>query len=207
MSAEYWKQPARWNVRAMREGRRFKVFCASIADVFDNQVDPAWRADLWRVIGETPNLDWLLLTKRPQNIAGMLPGGWGAGWPNVWMGTSVENQQEANRRIPYLELVPAVMHFLSAEPLLEYFDANYIGIDWVIVGGESGPGARETNLGDIDRLVRNLIDAGVFVFVKQLGSNLVGSYRGGMDRIRLKDPKGGDPMEWPQDLQVREFPR
>lgn len=120
-----WNLPLRWNRQAEREGRRFRVFCASLADVFDNAVPAHWRGDLWQIIHETPHLDWLLLTKRPQNIAARLPDAgrhgvpaWGAGWPNVWLGTTVENQAEADRRIPHLLSVQAAKRFLSMEPLL-----------------------------------------------------------------------------------------
>lgn len=120
-SESNWKQPLAWNRKAERDGVRRKVFCASLADVFDNQWPVEWRTDLWRVIRETPDLDWLLLTKRPQNIASMLPGPitthpWP--WSNVWLGTTVENQEEADRRIPHLLAVPAARRFLSCEPLL-----------------------------------------------------------------------------------------
>jgi protein gp37 len=119
-----WRQPIKWNREAAAAGERRKVFCASLADVFDNKVPARWRDDLWHLIDQTPNLDWLLLTKRPQNIAKMLPTeaigapAWGSGWPNVWLGTTVENQEEADRRIPHLLAVPAVVRFLSCEPIL-----------------------------------------------------------------------------------------
>ena len=167
-----WKQPLLWNRKAEKDGARRRVFCASMADVFDKAVPEQWRADLWALITATPHLDWLLLTKRPQNIAKMLPIMWGEGWPNVWLGTSVENQTEADRRIPHLLAAPAAVRFLSCEPLLGPVDLTLIDplpnhphadvllslncltglvsgpddagprIDWVIVGGESGPGAR-----------------------------------------------------------------
>ncbi len=101
---------------ARKAGTRPRVFCASMADVFDNQASEDWRIELWRLIRATPHLDWLLLTKRPQAIGRMLPSdldhgrgnGWSHGpWPNVWLGTTVENQAEANRRIPHLLMVPA----------------------------------------------------------------------------------------------------
>lgn len=117
-----WRQPLAWNRKAEREGKRARVFCASLADVFDNQVPTEWREDLWSLIHETPHLDWLLLTKRPQNIARMLPEAWGDGWPNVWLGTTVENQAEADRRIPHLRAIPAKVRFLSCEPLLGPMD-------------------------------------------------------------------------------------
>jgi len=114
-----WRQPLAWNRKAEREGRRARVFCASLADVFDNQVPETWRTELWRLISNTPHLDWLLLTKRPQLISKSLPASWLFGMPeNIWLGTTTENQAEADRRIPHLLAVPAKMHFLSCEPLL-----------------------------------------------------------------------------------------
>ena len=134
-----WANPPKWNAAALAAGRRARVFCMSWADCFDNQVPPAWRAELWTLIAATPQLDWMLLTKRPQNIAGMLPSNWGAhGWPQVWLGATVENQTEATRRIPHLLAIPAPVHFLSVEPMLEPLDlASWLGpgrIDWIIAG-------------------------------------------------------------------------
>jgi protein gp37 len=166
-----WSGPVKWNRRCEKLGIRERVFCASMADVFDNHrsILPDWRANLWSLIAATPHLDWLLLTKRPQNIAKMLPPTWGDGWPNVWLGTTVENQTEADRRIPHLLATPAQIRFLSCEPLLGPVALDMIltpemgiyaltgvrsdgsgpsgfsrgpRIDWVICGGESGPGAR-----------------------------------------------------------------
>lgn len=119
-SAANWRKPLKWNEEARRLGIRYRVFCASLADVFDNHhsIMQDWRAQLWALIRATPNLDWQLLTKRPQNIAKMLPSDWGDGWPNVWIGTTVENQVEADRRIPIFLNVPARVRFLSCEPLL-----------------------------------------------------------------------------------------
>lgn len=146
-AASTWKQPRRWNADAARFGVRPRVFCASLADVFDNQVEPEWRRDLFALIHETPNLCWLLLTKRPQNIEKMIRGVhpdaaiWP--WPNVWLGTTVENEAEALRRIPHLLEVPAAVRFLSCEPLLGEPEHDWTrGIDWVIAGGESGAKAR-----------------------------------------------------------------
>ncbi|CAB4137541.1 COG4422 Bacteriophage protein gp37 [uncultured Caudovirales phage] len=173
-SEQNWNLPLRWNRTAEKEGRSFRVFCASLADVFDNQVPELWRDDLWRLIAATPHLDWLLLTKRPQNIRRMLPVAemgvpdWGdAGWPNVWLGTTAENQEQLAIRAWHLSQVPAAVRFLSCEPLLSALDCNAQNrwgtrwhvltggiryatsgpavtgrIHWVIAGGESGPGAR-----------------------------------------------------------------
>ena len=184
-SAAYWKQPFKWDRQAKAEGRRARVFCASLADVFDNHksIDPEWRLELFDLIAATPNLDWLLLTKRPQNIAKMLPNDWGGGWQNVWIGTTVENQAEADRRVPHLLTVPAAVHFLSCEPLLGPVDLrrawggpmkiegpNWLDfINWVICGGESGPGARPMHP-DWARSLRDQCKAaGVAFHFKQWG--------------------------------------
>lgn len=170
-SASNWAQPLKWDRKAAADGVRRRVFCASLADVFDNQVTQGWRQDLWALIADCVHLDWLLLTKRPQNIMKMLPGScavqiYGANWPwhHVWLGTTAENQEEADRRIPILLATPAAVRFVSLEPVLgpidlsrwttdqaryaEYCDAvggpqpKLTILDWVIVGGESGPKAR-----------------------------------------------------------------
>lgn len=179
-SESYWRQPLLWNKRAAKDGRRARVFCASMADVFDNQVPAEWREDLWALIHDTPHLDWLLLTKRPGNIGRMLPPAFMLGnapwpWPNVWLGTTVENQEEADRRIPMLVSVPARVRFLSCEPLLgpvNLTDFNWDGrppVDWVIAGGESGPHARPSHP-DWFRVLRDqCVAAGVPFFFKQWG--------------------------------------
>jgi protein gp37 len=186
-----WQRPIKWNRQAAAAGKRAKVFCASLADVFDNQVPRRWRDDLWHRIDQTPNLDWLLLTKRPQNIARMLPDPetgvkpWGNGWPNVWMGVSAGTQEEADRNIPILGATPAAVHFVSLEPLLEPIDLHSKvcretgscsicpqclgGLDWVIVGGESGLNARPMHP-DWVRSIRDQCKAArVPFFFKQWG--------------------------------------
>ena len=113
----YWRGPLAWNARAFdfqaSHGRRQRVFCASLADVFDNQVDPQWRTDLFALIRECDQLDWQLLTKRPQNIGKMLPSDWGQGYPNVWLGTTTEDAQAYRQRAAHLLKVPAIIHFVS----------------------------------------------------------------------------------------------
>lgn len=125
-STQNWNKPRRWNAQAdaffAAHGRRQRVFCASLADVFDNAIDPAWRADLWALIRECDRLEWLLLTKRPQNIAKMLPPDWGDGWLHVWLGTSAGTQKTANHNIPHLMAAPATIRFVSAEPMLGPLD-------------------------------------------------------------------------------------
>ena len=218
-SAANWAKPIKWNAEAEASGIRRKVFCASLADVFDNHgsITSGWHGDLWHLIACTPHLDWLMLTKRPQNIAKMLPEtygapAWGSGWPNVWLGTTCENQDEADRRIPHLLAVPAAVRFLSCEPLLGEIDLDSAwhgetalnaecwgecgwcddghpplynchkgrqsgcehakgrsGIDWVITGGESGPGARPMHPDWARSLRDQCTDAGVPFFFKQWG--------------------------------------
>ncbi|MBL3569903.1 hypothetical protein BV509_00950 [Rhodovulum sulfidophilum] len=140
----HWKQPETWNRRLEGTGQRERVFCASMADVFEDRrdLDPH-RARLWSLIETTPNLDWLLLTKRP-DVATRL-NRWGTNWPaNVWLGTTVENQQRADENLPHLVGIPARVRFISAEPLLGPLNLSaYLErLDWVITGGESGPKAR-----------------------------------------------------------------
>lgn len=124
-----WRLPLAWDRKAKREGRRMRVFCASLADVFDNEVPAEWRADLFRLIAKTTHLDWLLLTKRIGNTKRMLNevvdelscgiNTWDElPWPGVWIGATVVDQAEADRDIPKLLEVPARVRFLSLEPLL-----------------------------------------------------------------------------------------
>lgn len=208
-----WKKPYQWNRKAQEEGVRKRVFCASLADVFEDRPELVpWRADLFAMIDATPNLDWLLLTKRPENIKRLWPFGWYEDkggpftWPNVWIGTSVENQEQADKRIPYLLRIPASVRFLSMEPLLgpvdlptphvlgmhHYMTTGHqvlfgsalgqraecvqcrkvwtgVGVDWIIVGGESGRNARPMHP-DWARSIRDQCQAaGVPFFFKQWG--------------------------------------
>lgn len=189
--------------------RRPRVFCASLADWLDDEVRIEWLADLLKLIHDTPNLDWLLLTKRPQNwyfrlrdalahIEGIDPvtgwdsvdplsplGDWLNEWlggneipANIWIGTTVEDQARADQRIPQLLNIPARVRFLSCEPLLESVSIpNSVinwnnfegGINWVICGGESGPGARPMHPAWARRLRDDCQHAGVSFFFKQWG--------------------------------------
>lgn len=146
-------------------------------------------------------------------------------WPpkNIWLGVSVERQREADERIPLLLQTPAAVRFVSLEPLLgpiqltgissspACFNAllcgRYPRLDWVIIGGESGPGARPCDIAWIRDIVRQCKEAGVPVFVKQLGSHPTGTGRPWCDKHGFNDRKGGDLLEWPEDLRVREYPR
>lgn len=144
MSANYWKQPVKWNDVAKKAGTRARVFCGSMCDVFEDHRTNEWaRANLFGLIEQTPHLDWLLLTKRPENIRSMLPAEWvRTPMRNIWLGTSCENQEWFDKRITPLLSTPAAVHFLSCEPLLGPIDMRGYKPTWVIAGGESGPGAR-----------------------------------------------------------------
>lgn len=292
-----WRQPVKWNKAAGAAGKRHRVFCASLADVFEDWNGPIvdssgrrlykcehgnyaamndgvpvlhdqatmadLRRDLFALIDATPHLDWLVLTKRPENIQRM--------WlamantkgrtiyqpyrQNVWLLTSVATQADADQNIPELlkcrDLAPVLG--ISAEPLVASVSVNgwlphkfdgetadtlrFAGhdeatidealrsLDWVIVGGESGHGARPCKCSWIKSIIDECKAADVPCFVKQLGAvihardgidpidQLTGSvkFSQGPDAntavIELNDPKGGDWSEWPEYLRVREFPK
>lgn len=168
--AKHWQEPARWNQEAKEAGERRRVFCASMGDVFEDRSDliPE-REKLWKLIADTPSLDWLLLTKRPQNIAEMLPESWGEGWGNVWLGTSAEDQANWSERLPHLMAVPAVVHFVSAEPLLGPIDLGVHRPEWIITGGESGPSSREIRLGWVREIRDECKTSSIAFFHKQWG--------------------------------------
>lgn len=231
-----WRNPPKWDREAHETGVRARVFCASLADVFEgpdtmpeddgtyagnayrhvsslgNDWIAAARERLFRLISRTPNLDWLLLTKRPQNVLPIY-GSWlhwtnGGKWPaNVWIGGSVENQKRADERGPELVKIRQAgcrVVFMSCEPLLEGIDVrSYLdrerGVNWVICGGESG-GADKVR--DFDpfwgRMLRDqCAESGVPYFFKQLGSAPI--------QLTVKG-KGEAWEDLPEYLRVREFP-
>jgi len=253
--AAYWRQPLAWNRAAERAGERHRVFCASYGDVAENRPELiAPRRRLADLIVATPSLDWLLLTKRPENLTRLMP--WAERWPrNVWAGTTV-GVNASRARIDALKAVPAAIRFLSMEPLLEEVDldvdmeatTNRFGwmtcpscrgwgyfvtgldvgggelgrpcdgcngsgcaIDWVIVGGESGPKARRFDI-EWARLIRDdCRAAAVAFFMKQLGAKPYDSQGPVVDGTRVTevatcDRKGSDPAEWPEELRIREVP-
>jgi protein gp37 len=170
---KHWNEPLKWDRDAAVAGKRMRVFTNSMADVSDNH--PAVDAERWRLwdlIEMTPSLDWLLLTKRIGNAMGMFPKRWidaRDGLPsNIWLGATVVNQPEADRDIPKLLAVPAAVHFLSCEPLLEHI-AVPPALHWVIVGGESGPGARPMHPEWARSLRDQCIGMGVAYHFKQWG--------------------------------------
>jgi protein gp37 len=174
----HWKQPIRWNAQASAANIRFRVFCASMGDIFESRSDlNVWRARLWDLIRVTPFLDWLLLTKRPEHVSQQVP--WGRNWPiNVWLGTTIENELWASRRVPALLEHEAAVRFVSCEPLLGPVDLrrwlgsteSRLGIDWVIAGGESGAKARPMNPGWAFSLRDQCVDADVPFHFKQWGN-------------------------------------
>lgn len=294
-SDSMWKEPLKWNAAAEKAGVRARVFCASLADVFedwqgfilahggqvilqcDNCLNPDdkfyrqsvppfdrtkkyyehvcgehlrpltmddLRRDLFKLIDATPHLDWQLLTKRPENIRRMMEKSAvnfaeTASWyrNNLWLGTSVSLQEHADKQIPELlkcrDLAPVL--FVSAEPLLGpinlWSDANYRlpnggigsafgwgdGINWVIVGGESGHKAREFDIGWAYSLANQCRAANTSLFMKQLGAkpyrmdyfgdpDVPGCTQHFANELGLRDKKGGDWSEWPEDLRIRQFP-
>ena len=263
-SYSYWREPYKWNEEAKKSGVRKRVFCASLADVFEDFTGAVvnnkgqklfWpyfgsydvdnkpnfnseicltpesgiadfsltldtiRLELFSLIARTPHLDWLLLTKRPENIKKMVFLDWAEEvFPdNVWVGTSVENKKEATNRIPHLMQVPAKVRFLSCEPLLEkvFIDDftygatginafngrdEYLGfptdfdypVNWVIVGGESGHNARPMDIEWAREIMFECKRANVPFFFKQDSQATNKTYK--------------DDSTFPVDLQVREFP-
>lgn len=173
---KHWHEPVKWNTEAVATGERPRVFCASMADVFEarRDLDP-WRERLWGLIEATPQLDWLLLTKRPGAVRRLSP--WGERWPtNVWLGTTAEDQGWANKRVPLILDVPAVVRFVSCEPLLGPIDLSAWlsprdvgGLNWVIAGGESGGKARPMNPVWAESLRDQCETAGVPFHFKQWG--------------------------------------
>lgn len=303
-SEEMWAQPVKWNKAAFAAAVRRRVFCASLADVFESWArslhhssgTPMWRMHapnghpcnwgagwvlddpnagvpltmddvrgrLFNLIDATPALDWLLVTKRPENIHAMtqmssrseaifpgMPGALGEPQPswtkyrkNVWHLTSVSDQPTANEMVPRIVTLPKLgaVRGLSIEPLLgpislrairalgmplgtRFGDTSGLAytIDWVIIGGESGPKARPCDIAGIRSLIAECRGEGIPVFVKQLGERPIlndpvldewpdyvhwraDESQQGFRLHGLRDSKGGDPDEWPADLRVREFP-
>lgn len=229
----HWKKPRR-------------VFVCSMSDLFHEANPFGWIDKVFAVMALCPQHTFQVLTKRPERLAKYVDRMEGeivdlaqVPWPlpNVWLGTSVENQKAADERIPHLLRCRAAVRFLSVEPMLWFVDLtrislgadsgdclnhvatdiwtgagdkkrNWGGVHWVIVGGESGPKARPCNVEWVRSIVCQCKAAGVPVFVKQLGAAPFDTGCAvGMYSARMKDQKGGDIAEWPEDLRVREFPK
>lgn len=235
-----WKKPLKWAREAFDMfGRKARVFCASLADVGEDRPELVpWRKDLSDLIEQTwDQIDWLLLTKRPENMARMFPT---EVLERSHVGTSIENQAMVHERLIHLLRCPAAIRFLSVEPLLGPVDLisqfpwcrhhnefehsmnmdesspcfkgqcdAHALIDWVIVGGESGTSARVCDLSWVESIREQCQYVGIPCFIKQLGSWAVEKHDGSTapEHLRLKSIKGGDMTEWPESLRVREFPR
>ena len=232
---EHWHEPERWNRKAERDGVRRRVFCGSMCDVFEKRAKlDEHRTQLWHLVEATPHLDWLLLTKRPENILDMVPEPWRSRFPdNVWPGTTAETQALYEERVMHLMGVSALVHFVSMEPLLEAITMKCVppgcGDDtrahmapdqggcpanfpeWIIAGGESGAEARPCDLAWLRSLVKQCEGNRLRVFVKQLGAVAVDSSMAEKDGtpgllVGIRDKAGADPAEWESYLQVRESP-
>jgi protein gp37 len=184
-----------WRRARARHSRAFRAHCQ-----FETLDGPASKRSFRQ---------WFLLTKGPQNIGDMLPTDWGEGWPHVCLGTTTENQEEANRCIPHLVAIPAAVRFLSVEPMVGPVDLTpwlmlpsqdrRAPISWIIVGGESGGGARPMHPDWVRGLRDQVSSAGAKLFIKQIVSNH--ALWPGVTR------KGEDPAQWPADLRVQEVPQ
>lgn len=187
----YWKQPLIWDRAAAKAGERRRVFYGSMCDWADEDAPAGIVARAFDLIRRTPNLDWLMLSKRAHRISGLLPTDWGEGYPNVWLGVTV-GDAKGLWRAEALRQIPAVVRFLSVEPLLEEIEKpDFRGIDWVIAGGESGPKCRPMELAWARGVRDATHGAGGAFWMKQLGGFP-------SPRHQLED--------LPPDLRVRELP-
>jgi len=200
-------------------------FVNSMSDLFHESVEFEFILDVFRVMAGTQRHTYQTLTKRPERMLGFF--NWASDYhlpfrfplTNVWLGVSVESQKYANERITLLQHTPAAIRFLSVEPMLEEVSLSlwlgtdidpsdhnreYPGMDWVICGGESGPGSRPFHLSWADKLRLECSDADVSFFMKQIGSN-PRSFAG--TPFHTRDHKGGDMSEWPERLRVRQWPK
>lgn len=196
-----WKNPILWNRLAKQESKRHKVFAMSLADWADREVPVEWRNRFWNLVKACDWLDWQLLTKRHIDKS-VLPADWGDGYPNVWLGVSVESPKYMGR-VDNLLTIPARVHWISAEPLLENVNWNgclMSGIDWIVVGGESSQkfDARPFEMEWALDAIYQCHNAGKKVFIKQKGSNCIGH--------SFQEKHGANPLEWPEACRVQEFP-
>lgn len=240
--AKNWTSPIGWDrgfskadyftrLQGQERPARPRVF-PSLCDWLDPEAPVLWLGRFLHLIASTPNLDWLLLTKRPELFVRRMSdvadesapwAVYGRRWmagnapSNVWFGVSVEDQPRADERIPILLSIPAAIRWLSVEPLLGPVRLAYPtfngtdsfgsleGLHWVVVGGESGPGARDCDVAWISSIIWECRANAVPVFVKQLGSRPI--MEPGPISLETEHPKGGDPSEWPSSLHVRQYPK
>lgn len=222
-SAKNWEQPHRWNLEAKKSGKRARVFCGSMCDWLDRAADLEYRAMLLTLICETPELDWLVLTKRPENFQPMLTAmmrialprhtarmvtEWMNGRPpeNVWFGVTAENQQRWNERVSVLRGIPATVRWVSCEPMLGAIEIGRstrdarqpgTGVDWIVAGGENGPGARECHMSWLDGLCMQAGGKLLPFFFKQWGKKSV------MDMDEEESAYLEGEREWPGERENR----
>lgn len=209
---KHWAEIAKWDRAAKRDGVRRRVFVMSMGDIGERlpgEVGDAMnaaRSHFWPIAESCSNLEFQLLTKRPQNIPGLVPESWLKNWPDhVWVGTTAGTQQGLERRGKYLARIPAPIKFLSCEPMLELLSiptAWFSWLSWVIIGGESGGKSRPFDVVAAEVLHDQCVNAGCAVFTKQFGS------RPQLCRepLVLLHKKGEDASEWPGGPWLREFP-
>ena len=185
-----------------------KIFTSSLTDFFHEDCD-SFRNEAWDIIRKCPQHTFQILTKRPDRIMQNVPEDWGEGWNNVWMGVSVGSQSSVKRIHILEEDIKCKLRFVSFEPLHTRISNNFIGlIDWIIIGGESGNENglykyRPCELEWIEFIVDRYKNHPVYntkIFIKQLGTHLA-------KQLKLSDRHGGNIKEWPEHLQIREFPK
>lgn len=162
--------PATFNAPLKWKGNK-KVFTCSWSDFFIKEADE-WRNEAWEIIRETQNLTYQILTKRPERIKNTLPPDWGNGYPNVWLGVSIESEKYLHRMDEILE-IPCYTRFISYEPALEEVNFGYKirYFDWLISGGESGPNARYAQTWWFESARLQCEENHVAFFHKQNGGN------------------------------------
>jgi protein gp37 len=181
-----WGDPAKAQKQAAafykEHGRRYRLFTCSLSDFFHRKADQ-WRAEAWKVIRDCPDIDFLILTKRAHRIAACLPEDWGTGYQNAWLGVSIGMMQTAHRA-DRLRKIPAVIRFISAEPLLESLaDLNLQDIHWLIAGGESGEGYRPMKLSWAEELRKKCAASNTAFFFKQISAPRAGAGESALGKI------------------------
>ena len=203
LDTEMLKLPLQWR-------KPSRIFLCSMTDLFGEFVPDDLIAEVWRMISKVPRHTFNILTKRADRMAELMPqlvATFGV-LPTAWLGVSVDNQQYADQRTPLLLRTPAAKRWISYEPALGPVDFRIFlpSLGWIIVGGESGPGARPFNLSWVRSVIMQCKASDVACFVKQLGKFPIEQSDHSQERVLLNSGKGGDPSEWPEDLRVREFP-
>lgn len=192
---EVMRQPYRWK-------KPQRIFVNSMSDLFHDGISANFYVDFWKVVRENPQHQFLILTKRPQNISARLPEDWGDGYDNVWLLVSIENQKQASERILQLLSIKAKVRGLSCEPLLSSLiipDCIMQRLDWIVVGGESGPNARKMEDWWAHQLITDAKRNKVAAFMKQFGTVAA-------KEMKLQSRAGGDFANFPKEYQIREYP-